>query len=156
MSCYPKQVTFFQSTLPHGERWANSVKFAQDWWLSIHAPARGAIVGEAINPTAETFQSTLPHGERFGVWGMWEGFRDLSIHAPARGAMYRMDHPGMRMQLSIHAPARGAIDRFYISVFKGFFQSTLPHGERCGFTTFSHSANQSFNPRSRTGSDDIT
>ena len=99
--------------------------------LSIHAPARGAIfpsicLGAIVFP----FQSTLPHGERYDTVSTVGEQVLLSIHAPARGAMYRMDHPGMRMQLSIHAPARGAIDRFYISVFKGFFQSTLPHGER--------------------------
>ena len=35
----------FQSTLPHGERQLEKILLKDKWWVSIHAPARGATVG---------------------------------------------------------------------------------------------------------------
>ena len=101
---------FFQSTLPHGERFGTASDVSSFTILSIHAPARGAmrskrvlqapffsfnprsrtgsdLSGESIMVTITGFQSTLPHGERLG-----------------------------RLRMFPVLP---------------FFQSTLPHGERC-------------------------
>ena len=59
------------------------------------------------------------------------GGRVVSIHAPARGATVGQHHPGRGRLVSIHAPARGATGV-----------------QPCGHLTL-----QSFDPRSRTGSD---
>ena len=61
----------FQSTLPHGERrgcLALSIEYTN---VSIHAPARGATLGDdVLIAWALGFQSTLPHGERRLVRGL--------------------------------------------------------------------------------------
>ena len=55
--------------------------------------------------------------------------------------------------ISIHAPARGATYLPCIASLNcSAFQSTLPRGERPGFTTVKQYV-QNFNPRSREGSD---
>ena len=56
----------FQSTLPRGERRYNCRHSHHVWFISIHAPARGATSGQA------------------GADGTFA----ISIHAPARGATY--------------------------------------------------------------------
>ena len=57
-----------------------------DFWVSIHAPARGATPQPMRN----------------------EGANHVSIHAPARGATLPRPFPGAGECVSIHAPARGA------------------------------------------------
>ncbi len=54
----------FQSTLPHGERPAGDENALGDFWVSIHAPARGATHIIHTPFFRFRFQSTLPHGER--------------------------------------------------------------------------------------------
>ena len=77
------------------------------------------------------FQSTLPRGERRYTADYAEGYAVVSIHAPARGAT-EIKHPVNGYNIvSIHGPARGA--------------TCVDLGTA---TTFN-----SFNPRSRAGSD---
>jgi len=59
------------------------------FWISIHAPARGATILAARMHTSQS----------------------ISIHAPARGATVN-EYEGHRfLIISIHAPARGATCR---------------------------------------------
>ena len=76
----------FQSTHPHGVRLA-AFKLSFVWyWVSIHAPARGATRFSQIH------------------WLVPK----VSIHAPARGATSGDTKQSVRQSVSIHAPARGA------------------------------------------------
>ena len=100
----------------------------------------------------------------------------ISIHAPERGATVSSVIIYSHDFISIHAPERGATgvgvwckrgNRFQSTLPNGerpitisllvawySFQSTLPNGERPGCNKFRHNI-FNFNPRSRTGSDDI-
>ncbi|SDT03278.1 hypothetical protein SAMN05444162_2900 [Paenibacillaceae bacterium GAS479] len=99
------------------------------------------------------FQSTLPHGERHVARLKDVGFSNVSIHAPARGATAAVNSAPQAVRVSIHAPARGATRMAILKMLTGtLFQSTLPHGERL-LTQSAAVGDQSFNPRSRTGSD---
>ena len=122
----------FQSTLPHGERLSLKrttlllfpfnprsrtgsdvlidLGAVVDDRLSIHAPARGAILFIHQETPGISFQSTLPHGER------------CDSHGTKIDSVF----------LSIHAPARGAIGMIFVCSLTHDFQSTLPHGERYG------------------------
>ena len=76
----------------------------------------------------------------------------VSIHAPARGATGHDETKGVRRGVSIHAPARGAT-MYHSNILSLFpFQSTLPRGERHTHKVLPQ-YQDSFNPRSRAGSD---
>ncbi|SMP64740.1 hypothetical protein SAMN06296020_1123 [Anoxynatronum buryatiense] len=102
---------------------------------------------------ADWFQSTLPHGERPMINTLAKLKAEVSIHAPARGATTAAAILFPPRAVSIHAPARGATqdgDRG-----RGWRRSFNPRS-RTGSDQGSHtdqSAFYSFNPRSRTGSD---
>ncbi len=98
----------FQSTLPRGERRSYTRCKRQRFWVSIHAPARGATAGNNRLNASDLFQSTLPRGERLLLRREVGEDTDVSIHAPARGA-------------TICPPRVPAVS---------MFQSTLPRGER--------------------------
>ncbi|CAP54000.1 conserved hypothetical protein [Gluconacetobacter diazotrophicus PA1 5] len=121
--------------------------------VSIHAPAQGATIGERQRQSDTAFQSTLPHRERrfhrFGV----VVFLEVSIHAPAQGATHVVVLTIVFVQVSIHAPAQGATirslrcNRVYVSFNpRSRTGSDNRRAPICG-------ANLCFNPRSRTGSD---
>ncbi len=99
--------------------------------VSIHAPARGATTR----------------------WASCAMIYAVSIHAPARGATLSLLFPPVPLDVSIHAPARGATIPGATGPPVCLFQSTLPHGERLFSIVFISFLLQSFNPRSRTGSD---
>ena len=98
---------------------------------SIHAPARGATLSTASSRPASVASIHAPargataHGKRRG------GDMCASIHAPARGATCSVNAAAFLLRASIHAPARGATDTH---------RQTMRR-------------RQSFNSRSRTGSD---
>ena len=99
----------FQSTHLHEVRClpANSINVCSD--ISIHAPARGAMMAEPSYRLPLGFQSTHLHEVRFDNPFISKQFIEISIHAPARGAIFPdvvVRHPGI---ISIHAPARGAM-----------------------------------------------
>ena len=120
---------YFQSTLPHGER---SIETRYIFWVYLFQSTLPH--GERLTPLyvsvfTISFQSTLPHGERFHSCRP-PAHLVLSIHAPARGAIILSAILALGEVLSIHAPARGAISmRGWYSLHL-IFQSTLPHGER--------------------------
>ena len=135
------------SDLPDGVIW-------REYLVSIHAPAWGATSSHLTQMASVVFQFTLPHGERpddhvpstqllkvsihAPAWGATCGWRWrrasawVSIHAPAWGATGLREECAVRGDVSIHAPAWGATD------FRAFFAQNK----------------QSFNSRSRMGSDE--
>ena len=143
--------SWFQSTLPHGERQQTALRpFKSD--VSIHAPTWGATTRREHRQAEGLFQSTLPHGERH---------IDV-IPSVAKCGFNPRSHMGsdtfatckeVRAAVSIHAPTWGATACKIATAKKSVFQSTLPHGERHG-KLLSWSRRSSFNPRSHMGSDD--
>ena len=122
--------------------------------VSIHAPARGATMSAVHTLLILRFQSTLPQGERLPnslIASVLVSFnprsrkgsdlqhrvvkkrQKVSIHAPARGATSYYRDAGSLKKVSIHAPARGAT--------KNAETNRLEY--------------ESFNPRSRKGSDKL-
>ena len=101
-----------------------------NYYISIHAPTRGATHHCALLVIAAGFQSTLPRGERLTASGIW-----------ASAWIFQSTLPRGERQM-----------RYKISVSNQRFQSTLPRGER-------HLPNNiylridNFNPRSHEGSD---
>ena len=79
------------------------------------------------------FQPTLPHRERRRAWAVASASTVISTHAPAQGATQPFG-PASRLSA---------------------FQPTLPHRERPAAAAGSVPVPFDFNPRSRTGSDDI-
>ena len=99
--------------------------------VSIHAPARGATLFQALSSFSRTkFQFTHPRGVRLNLCSFMNGYTwfqfthprgvrlklccsaffntGVSIHAPARGATYTVINSMIIIEVSIHAPARGA------------------------------------------------
>ena len=143
----------FQFTHPRGVRFLDMAEYRSPE-VSIHAPARGAIMpGEDVDMTEH-----------------------VSIHAPARGAILFQNHicrrrcfnsrtregcdsqglQGIRnMCVSIHAPARGAISRAYMTIWTCLFQFTHPRGVRYGILLYPPAIPR-FNSRTREGCDIVS
>ena len=124
----------FQSTLPRGERRDRDTCTAGDSPVSIHAPARGATGSFGVFPVI--FQVSI-HAPARGAT-LNRPFSALpspvSIHAPARGATDSKGSIRNEKKVSIHAPARGATGYLQdVRLCAGWFQSTLPRGERLDF-----------------------
>ena len=100
------------------------------FYISIHAPARGATTDDEIQ----------------------EQWCSISIHAPARGATATCIIPYGAKDISIHAPARGATGKTLCYLIYQIFQSTLPREERPISPRMFPNAFY-FNPRSRERSD---
>ena len=126
----------FQSTPPHGGRPTSSFNprprtggtptaEAEGVSVSIHAPARGA--------TRRTLRSGPAE---------WEKFQSTPPHGGR-----------LRHRFEIHAPHGGRRVKIWRSV--GLFQSTPPHGGRPGGRAPGPDESVSFNPRPRTGGDDV-
>ena len=122
--------------------------------VSIHAPAKGATTGNPIFKSDMQFQSTLPRRERLHTNKIFEtiySFNPRSREGSDNGKLYT----DAEMMVSIHAPAKGATrmgeSMWTISVF----QSTLPRRERRYTLPLYLARRQSFNPRSREGSDPV-
>ena len=128
------RLTRFQSTLPHGERHVFLGCSSPLYGVSIHAPARGATSSSFFFPLYYPVSIHAPaRGATTNVVGTFPDF-DVSIHAPARGATRALEDLHKPYVVSIHAPARGA-------------------------TRFSPNCRDlpdRFNPRSRTGSDQLS
>ena len=101
------------------------------YFISIHAPAKGATRHTHASILLAAFQSTLPRRERHFLSRSRCASSRISIHAPAKGATRLPARMVPFQNISIHAPAKGA---------------TLP-GCPC------RSQLSYFNPRSREGSD---
>ena len=144
--------TEFQSTLPRRERPGASdtrplrqhfnprsregsdknydIKDWVSFYISIHAPAKGATTAGDIsvppcrfqstlprrerptpsstNLSLQEFQSTLPRRERLYHAISLNTDLGISIHAPAKGATFDRKHLSRYYTISIHAPAKGA------------------------------------------------
>ena len=123
----------FQSTHPHGVRLAYSDTDNVPYYVSIHAPTRGATLRKGF----ENIHFTV-----------------VSIHAPTRGATRPRQLPvRLLYHVSIHAPTRGATHILLVApIANRMFQSTHPHGVRLTFGTISLEPT-GFNPRTLTGCD---
>ena len=124
----------------------------QLYYISIHAPTRGATAASVMREESSQFQSTLPREERLlelaliliacvfqSTLPREERLTDanvqlyaksISIHAPTRGATYSDSNANNACAISIHAPTRGAtkVKKVLRRILK--FQSTLPREER--------------------------
>ena len=121
----------FRSALPHGER-HEIEPFAADWLQFRSALPHGERRIDGLSAAIHRlFRSALPHGERPRDLQAEADQDQVSIRAPARGATWLMPPRLAAPEVSIRAPARGAT------------QAHSPVSRRL----------QSFDPRSRTGSD---
>mgnify|MGYP000979309814 CR=1 FL=1 len=120
----------FQFTLPRGERLLSSSYALCQGDVSIHAPARGATLNEALLYTVSVFQFTLPRGERLASetlrsphlsfqFTLPRGERHYAKELKTTNVLFQFTLPrGERLlrlsfvmssyEVSIHAPARGA------------------------------------------------
>ena len=165
----------FQSTLPRGERQKDFTRSIGQPEFQSTLPRGERQMMEPRSSAPVLFQSTLPRGERrtFGYRGLCpsDSFNPrsregsdpvlhravatgrVSIHAPARGAT-RGCRPGRLpvIAVSIHAPARGATG---CQIQKRCHIVSI-HAPARGATSpglISNPMVNSFNPRSREGSD---
>ena len=147
-----------------------------NYFISIHAPAKGATMVHGRPDGTARFQSTLPRRERPLLHSSGIPFLQISIHAPAKGATFlhaiylhihlfqstlprrERRHPGWIVPrvdvISIHAPAKGATMIKQLKNGGKIFQSTLPRRERRYCPSDDH-CRTDFNPRSREGSDPV-
>ena len=149
-------MTWFQSTLPHGERPGCDGKLQIPPGVSIHAPARGATVNQAAYskghivsihaPARGATRKATPAAHRRSRFNPRSRtgsdllllsysitFIRVSIHAPARGATEPLIQSGSLQAVSIHAPARGAtclpcsfLYHLYVSIHAPARGATLP------------------------------
>ena len=104
---------------------------AYDRGVSIHAPARGATLLQALSQCSLfSFNPRTRTGCDFHC-SIFQSFCLVSIHAPARGATSCRNCVTHVSYVSIHAPARGATIRFFNTIL----------------------SDTGFNPRTRTGCD---
>ena len=107
------------------------------YFISIHAPAKGATRHTHASILLAAFQSTLPRRERHFLSRSRCASSRISIHAPAKGATDADIDEYFHKLISIHAPAKGATHCFLASTPSYSFQSTLPRRERLLSTTVS-------------------
>ena len=122
------------------------------FYISIHAPARGATTDDEIQ---EQWCSISIHAPARGATSFTTAlsmYLTISIHAPARGATATCIIPYGAKDISIHAPARGATGKTLCYLIYQIFQSTLPREERPISPRMFPNAFY-FNPRSRERSD---
>ena len=121
--------------------------------VSIHAPAWGATVVLQGFRADKKFQSTLPHGERRSPlpWlppRYW--FQSTLPHGERHMGFGRLNTMYMFQSTLPHGERPASLPRVIIP---DPFQSTLPHGERPRIRGRKQLEQDSFNPRSRMGSD---
>ena len=124
-------IDLFQSTLPRGERHHSRIRLSactcnfnprsregsDPVWdetgsnilISIHAPARGATLGDNSTAIFTTISIHAPARGATNETVTYNDLKNISIHAPARGATrFSGKHISTPKFISIHAPARGA------------------------------------------------
>ena len=101
----------FQSTLPRGERQDSYKNAPHKFWISIHAPARGATLDCVRYERAVLyFNPRSREGSDSTIANVLSGNFDFNPRS-REGSDTAALHSGTRMMLiSIHAPARGATD----------------------------------------------
>ena len=150
----PKHKTIlFQSTLPREERHFWVIHKGYNFYISIHAPTRGATPNASISqccnvvisihaPTRGAtarlavrvhilleFQSTLPREERLLLSACFLALSNFNPRSHERSDVFRLVCKS-KIRISIHAPTRGATIRVVEIVLCLLFQSTLPREER--------------------------
>ena len=119
----------FQSTLPHGER-PGPMLYVFPGPVSIHAPARGATIPRRLSaPSGASFNPRSRTGSDHSFYTKTNKFRCFNPRSRTGSDKWR-DGGSWTSSVSIHAPARGATSRGCRIWSAGWFQSTLPHGER--------------------------
>ena len=102
--------------------------------VSIHAPARGAIVRPVNSVSAVLFQFTHPQGVRWR-YSRWCTRARVSIHAPARGAILQ-DRVAPHCK-GFNSRTRKGCDALEFELCFDFqFQFTHPQGVRCAAESF--------------------
>ena len=109
---------------------AGKARYRGCFYISIHAPAKGATQHGRLNPRCSGFQSTLPRRER-------------PVH-------FTMQLHLLRFQSTLPRRERRGLAAIGINQIP--FQSTLPRRERHSPDRY-HNNDRNFNPRSREGSD---
>ena len=121
--------------------------------VSIHAPVPGATNSGVNYPAGQIVSIHAPvPGATFEIH-RWPSPKRVSIHAPVPGATLPQNGQKLETIVSIHAPVPGATIASMIARSYRLFQSTLPYRERRKSTIVINVCQNSFNPRSRTGSD---
>ena len=122
------------------------------YFISIHAPAKGATRHTHASILLAAFQSTLPRRERHFLSRSRCASSRISIHAPAKGATISLPprNPYIIFQSTLPRRERHAIHGLENAFIQ--FQSTLPRRER-HHPRLPSCPNEHFNPRSREGSD---
>ena len=125
-------VVFFVST--HAPlRGATSIleSLGVDTDVSTHAPLRGATCPYSSVSSTVLFQPTHPCGVRLtSVGGAGDGRNVVSTHAPLRGATLLLPLDPMLVEVSTHAPLRGATTEDLRTLADYQFQPTHPCGVR--------------------------
>ena len=121
--------------------------------VSTHAPTRGATRTFEKPTKANLFQSTLPHGERPVFTSLASAYGEFQSTLPHGERL----HPGEWCQFcKVFQSTLPHGERRILTNLYGLtpeFQPTLPHGERRYDSTGILLVTESFNPRSRMGSD---
>ena len=126
-----KKKIIFQSTLPRGERLIPPLYSEGGYYISIHAPARGATVN---------------------LFGLTYYF-DISIHAPARGATRLTIQNRKEMVFQSTLPRGERLGAIFSKCSRiNYFNPRSREGSDVKFQTYQHGC-YNFNPRSREGSD---
>ena len=149
---YIALVTTFQSTLPRRERQTQTASLKGSFYVSIHAPTKGATDLVSAIVDVVKFQSTLPRRER----------RESCAGRQPSTCFNPRSHEGsdrdisswciIKTCVSIHAPTKGATRGGLFTRLPLVFQSTLPRRERPTCIP-AGATRQGFNPRSHEGSD---
>ena len=148
---YP-QAWEFQSTLPYGERPNPRDSAGLSTWCFNPRSRMGSDAIWLCRPYHHPVSIHAP------VWGAtysdteWNNFINVSIHAPVWGATFSemMCRRFYKFQSTLPYGERHIKTRLLGCSWK--FQSTLPYGERHLIMPF-YNYGESFNPRSRMGSD---
>ena len=145
----------FQPTLPHGERLyrakqaspaqnfnprsrtgsdLKSVCYGRIYYISTHAPARGATMARTTSTRTPSFQPTLPHGERH--IRRVSDTHDAYFNPRSRTGSDLTYQPETRWQIDFNPRSRTGSDSYppLVTVIRLIFQPTLPHGERRIYT----------------------
>ncbi len=146
----------FQPTLPHRERLRFSFSCTHLSNFNPRSRTGSDHLAGSAGGGRPVFQPTLPHRERRSGVLELQQCAVISTHAPAQGATDIVKGIFSADAISTHAPAQGATVRGGgHPVLCGGFQPTLPHRER-PYAVAGSVGDGYFNPRSRTGSDEVT
>ena len=122
----------FQSTPPHGGRLHPPPDKVPEWWVSIHAPARGATSNSENSCSRARFQSTPPHGGRRDLDLRLAGISRFNPRPRTGGDSCSLSpiSPSCKFQSTPPHGGRPRRPRRPPGPFP--FQSTPPHGGRRG------------------------